>query len=153
MDSLSVKEVAERLKVHISTIRRLLQSGRLEGFKVGRQWRVPETALQSLGNGGTDVTVEQVLNLVQADRCPVCGSLLRESSDDHTTAAVPSWGWSEDILECSFCEFTIAENASSNPQELKSNVERYLERLSRQADEGRKACAVLSRRSNNLSRL
>ena len=44
---LTPEEVAEQMKLHPVTIRRMLRAGELPGVKIGkRQWRVPETALQ-----------------------------------------------------------------------------------------------------------
>jgi excisionase family DNA binding protein len=41
------KEVAEILKVSEQVIADELKMGRLEGFKVGRQWRITEGSLRS----------------------------------------------------------------------------------------------------------
>ena len=41
------KEVAEILKVSEQVIADELKTGRLEGFKVGRQWRITEGSLRS----------------------------------------------------------------------------------------------------------
>jgi excisionase family DNA binding protein len=35
----TVKEIAEELQVHRITIYRLLKSGKIPGFKIGRVWR------------------------------------------------------------------------------------------------------------------
>lgn len=39
-DVLTVKELAEFLKVNTETVKRALKSGKLEGFKVGNEWRI-----------------------------------------------------------------------------------------------------------------
>jgi len=44
---LTPEQAAEKLKVSIITVRRLLKNGTLNGFKVGRQWRIDETDLKS----------------------------------------------------------------------------------------------------------
>lgn len=45
---LTVKEVAERLQMHPSTIRRLMRDGRLNAIKFGRKdWRMPESELKA----------------------------------------------------------------------------------------------------------
>lgn len=36
----TVKELADFLKLNIETIKRALQSGKLKGFKIGREWRM-----------------------------------------------------------------------------------------------------------------
>jgi excisionase family DNA binding protein len=38
-DLYTIKELAERLRVHPSTIYQLLREGRLPGFRVGGSWR------------------------------------------------------------------------------------------------------------------
>ena len=55
------REIAEILKVKISTVTRHLRNGSLRGFKVGNHWRVKETALKEfMGNYGEseDVTLK-----------------------------------------------------------------------------------------------
>ena len=42
---LTVEQAAARLHVHPITIRRHLRSGTLRGSKLGKLWRVPESAL------------------------------------------------------------------------------------------------------------
>ncbi|MFH1227086.1 MAG: helix-turn-helix domain-containing protein [Planctomycetota bacterium] len=44
---LTLKEVAEYLKVHINTVRRLIEKKQLPGLKVGWQWRVREGDLET----------------------------------------------------------------------------------------------------------
>jgi len=36
------EEIAEKLKVSEQTIRRYLREGKMEGFKIGNNWRVKE---------------------------------------------------------------------------------------------------------------
>ena len=43
---LTISEVAEYLKLHELTVRRLAREGELPAFKVGRQWRIQRTKLQ-----------------------------------------------------------------------------------------------------------
>lgn len=44
---LTIGEVAEMLRVHPTTIYRLVKRGELPGFKVGGNWRINSTALES----------------------------------------------------------------------------------------------------------
>jgi excisionase family DNA binding protein len=44
---LTVEEVAARLKVAPKTVRDWLATGKLQGFKAGKLWRIPERALES----------------------------------------------------------------------------------------------------------
>lgn len=36
----TVKELAEFLKINPMTVKRALQSGKLKGFKIGNEWRI-----------------------------------------------------------------------------------------------------------------
>jgi excisionase family DNA binding protein len=42
----STAELAEKLRMNIQVIARKLQSGEIEGYKVGKDWRVEEDAVQ-----------------------------------------------------------------------------------------------------------
>ena len=42
---LTVKEVADALRVHYRTAYRLVTAGSIKAIKIGNQWRVPEAAL------------------------------------------------------------------------------------------------------------
>lgn len=42
---LTVKEVAEALRVHYRTAYRLVTAGSIKAIKIGSQWRVPEASL------------------------------------------------------------------------------------------------------------
>ncbi len=53
MGLLSVHEVADTLNVHEKTIRRYINNGHLDAKKIGGQWRIEETALETLMNEGT----------------------------------------------------------------------------------------------------
>lgn len=51
-DFLTIDEIAKILKVHPQTVRRLMRENRLQGgFKVGRSWRFPATAIEALNTG------------------------------------------------------------------------------------------------------
>lgn len=43
---LTLPEVAERLQVHIDTLRRAIRAKRLEAYKLSGQWRVSEAQLE-----------------------------------------------------------------------------------------------------------
>jgi excisionase family DNA binding protein len=45
---LTVEEVANRLSVHVRTVRRYLREGRLKGFKMGKEYRIAANALSAL---------------------------------------------------------------------------------------------------------
>ena len=44
-DVLTVKELADYLKVHETTIKRSIKSGQLKGFKATRDWRIAKEAV------------------------------------------------------------------------------------------------------------
>lgn len=47
-------EVAEYLRVDYRTVYHLLHSGKLQGVKVGRVWRIPESELTRFLGGDSD---------------------------------------------------------------------------------------------------
>ena len=55
---LTVRQVAERLQVHVITVQRWLRSGRLRGIRLGGTkagWRIPASELQRfLSAGGSE---------------------------------------------------------------------------------------------------
>ena len=44
----TIADVARRLKVSETTIRRLIEAGTLKALKIGGQWRIQESALTDL---------------------------------------------------------------------------------------------------------
>ena len=46
----TIEEVAKMLKVSQMTVRRLIDEGELEAFKVGNQWRIKKEALERFMN-------------------------------------------------------------------------------------------------------
>ncbi len=47
----TVEETAEILKVSAVTVKRMLLQGRLRGVKIGKLWRIPESAIDGLAKG------------------------------------------------------------------------------------------------------
>lgn len=41
----TTKEVSERLKITPMSVTRFIKSGKLQGFRVGNQWRITQKAL------------------------------------------------------------------------------------------------------------
>lgn len=53
MRTMTVREVSEYLRVHPTTVYRLVKTGRLPGFKVGDRWRFQQAEIDSwLRQGG-----------------------------------------------------------------------------------------------------
>lgn len=48
---LTTEEVAAALWLHRATVQRLLKAGRLQGYQIGRSWRVPRAALEEFRHG------------------------------------------------------------------------------------------------------
>jgi len=44
--AITPQDAAERLSLNVRTIYRLLESGQIRGFRVGRVWRIPVDALR-----------------------------------------------------------------------------------------------------------
>ena len=51
-DVLTAEEVAEYLRIHPYTVRRLARTGKLPGFKVGGQWRFKKEVIDKKLNKG-----------------------------------------------------------------------------------------------------
>lgn len=43
---LTTTDVANFLRFDVETVQRLLNKGKLPGIKIGREWRIPKTALE-----------------------------------------------------------------------------------------------------------
>ncbi len=55
---LTVEDAAQRLAVTPYTLREWLKAGHVRGAKIGRQWRVPESALAELAQGTNATTTD-----------------------------------------------------------------------------------------------
>ncbi len=56
---LTVREVAEMLRVHQRTAYRLITGGSIKAIKIGSQWRVPEQALMDFLEKGWQESASQ----------------------------------------------------------------------------------------------
>jgi len=54
----TVDEVAERLDLHVKTVRRYIRDGRLKAKRIGKEYRVTRADLEAFAGGGTQSTVE-----------------------------------------------------------------------------------------------
>ena len=43
---MTIKEVAERLGLHVQTIKRYIADGTIQATKIGNKWRITEAAVQ-----------------------------------------------------------------------------------------------------------
>lgn len=53
---LTIEETADKLRVNMDTVRRLLRQKKLPGVKIGAQWRVSSAALKAYIEGGGDMS-------------------------------------------------------------------------------------------------
>jgi acetyl-CoA synthetase len=49
----TVEEAAAEIKISPQTMAKWLRAGKIRGVRVGRLWRVPESALDEIAQGGT----------------------------------------------------------------------------------------------------
>ncbi|AOQ23844.1 hypothetical protein MTAT_14300 [Moorella thermoacetica] len=49
---LTVQEIAEKYKVTSAAVHKWIKEGRLKAIKLGRVWRIPESALREFIEGG-----------------------------------------------------------------------------------------------------
>jgi excisionase family DNA binding protein len=69
-DLYSVEQVAERLGLHVRTVRSYLRSGRLKGVRIGKQYRISRQDLDALTGGSDPVRRHRqvdVSTIVQVD--------------------------------------------------------------------------------------
>jgi excisionase family DNA binding protein len=66
---LSTAEIATLLRLHQITIQRLLRTGQLRGYRVGRKWRVPIEALDELRGLGVRRQGRPFINLETNNDC------------------------------------------------------------------------------------
>jgi len=53
---LTIGELSAHLRVHPTTIYRLLREGRIPGFRVGSAWRFSRSAIENWERGGPDLS-------------------------------------------------------------------------------------------------
>jgi excisionase family DNA binding protein len=56
---LTIGELSAHLRVHPTTIYRLLREGRIPGFRVGSAWRFSRSAIESWERGGPDLSFSE----------------------------------------------------------------------------------------------
>lgn len=78
---LSTQEVAERLAVDTKTVRRYLQQGKLNGSRIGRDYRIPETAVTALLRRTNPATAAQT-----EQRCLVTAVVNQKGGVGKTTS-------------------------------------------------------------------
>ena len=60
----TVENVAERLNLHVKTVRRYIHDGRLKAKRIGKEYRIAQTDLEAFA-GATDVGVSPVVRTRQ----------------------------------------------------------------------------------------
>ncbi len=60
--ALSIREVANRLGVSVSTVRRMLDTGELRAFKVLGQWRIRESVVEQIMQSSNDNKDQETQN-------------------------------------------------------------------------------------------
>ncbi|MFG1759627.1 helix-turn-helix domain-containing protein [Micromonospora echinofusca] len=73
-EMLSVEQVAERLGLHVRTVRGYIRAGRLRAVRIGKQYRIARADLDALtgrpapAGGGAAVEVSSILQIDGVDR-------------------------------------------------------------------------------------
>jgi len=57
---LTAKETSNILRVPLSTLYRLTKTGRIKGFKIGRQWRYKKEDVLNCFNGGVELSAAKI---------------------------------------------------------------------------------------------
>ena len=96
---LTAEEVAEYLKVNIRTVYKLLESGELQGRKIGRIWRITESAVNEYMAGGGKVQIlydGEVVGEIVTNRSMTLGEALELVGIDPTETdghCDPKWDY------------------------------------------------------------
>ena len=56
--SYNIKEVAEILGLHVSTVRKMCSNGTIKAFKIGKLWKVSEGEVLKITHNGTNENAE-----------------------------------------------------------------------------------------------
>ena len=111
-DLLTAREVQDLLKVDRTTVYRMLKDGRLQGIKIGRQWRFPVDEVQNLLTGQrletppeeTDATQVLPLHCV----APIQKVFAEVAEVGSVTTDVDGQPLSEVSNSCRFCNLILA---------------------------------------------
>jgi excisionase family DNA binding protein len=68
MHALTLKEAAERLRVHINTIRIHVKAGQVPAFRIGRCWRIWPADLDKVSNN--EQSCQRLALLKEEEVCP-----------------------------------------------------------------------------------
>ena len=77
-DLLTAKQVQELLQVDRTTIYRMLNDGRLEGVKVGKQWRFSRSQINAILEGGTTATEDEKSTIGDSDLPIHCVQVIQD---------------------------------------------------------------------------
>src|SRR6478672_7752117 len=78
---LSVEQVAERLGLHVRTVRNYVRDGRLKAVRIGKQYRIARTDLEAFTGGGTPSVAETTRRSRQVE---VSSVVQIDAIDQHT---------------------------------------------------------------------
>ena len=71
-DILTIKDLQKLLNIGKNTALRLVQSGDVEAFKVGRQWRVTRDGIYNLIETNTKQSPEEQPIIAEQKNCCIC---------------------------------------------------------------------------------
>lgn len=87
-DIYTVDQVADILELHPKTVRRFIQEGKLKARKVGKQWRIQKSDLQTLIGDEQAGGHEEDRAVELKDRTPVPQKELRKNKEKVLVSAV-----------------------------------------------------------------
>ena len=96
---LTAEEVADYLKINIRTVYKLLETGELQGRKIGRIWRITESAVNEYMAGGGKVQIlydGEVVGEIVTNRSMTLGEALELVGIDPTETdghCDPKWDY------------------------------------------------------------
>jgi excisionase family DNA binding protein len=115
-DLLTVKDVQELLKMDRTTIYRMLEDGRLSGFKVGQQWRFPKHVVECcLTNAKADMRISAQDQLTPGTQVlpidcfePIQDVFAAAANVGSVTTTLQGKPLTHFINSCTFCELILA---------------------------------------------
>ena len=113
-DLLTTKQVQELFQVDRITIYRMVKDGRLNGFKVGKQWRFPRSQVQEIISGPPEPAPERNVSYTPAEVLPVhCINVIQDVFADMTdvgslTTDIEGEPLTKISNSCEFCNLVLA---------------------------------------------
>lgn len=152
MKLLTVSESAKLLKVHERTIRRHIASGAIEAKRVGGQWRIEETSLDSFMNKGG--CCSKAGHIESDDFCIFMDSDYYSQSGQITSCQIYDFDssvsekWDEIELKLKALAYDVMDSGEKIKVDFARNENKLRVVLWAEPKEALKACALITEMYN-----